>query len=379
MATLWLILVREFVSNVLTSRFVIGLFVCLLATVVVVFVQVADYEKQLIAYNTSLREAKVEAQEWDIYADIKPKAHRKPNPLRIFMIGMEKRSGDVLTIEPAMPAARSQVKKVNLDNPFLSTLQEVDIVFVFKILVSALVILFSYNTISGEREEGTLKLVLSNAISRDTFLLGKYLGGIFSLFPIVFISLGIALLVMISSPAIDLDGEDLARIVMIFAVSLLYVSTWYLLGMLLSVWTKTAATTLILSMFIWVILTTLHSNIVTFAISKFPPHEITSIYIQQINQLWGDFRKEREDYLKKQGYEQAMDALSWQEGVRQSTNVLTVPGFGFKEYYEIQSISQVKDSTRFQEILGYQEPLRIRYAFRAEEFLKELENTKDKN
>ena len=51
----------------------------------------------------------------------------------------------------------------------------VDVVFIFKIVLSALAILFAYNTISGEREDGTLKLVLSNAIPRDTIVLGKYL------------------------------------------------------------------------------------------------------------------------------------------------------------------------------------------------------------
>ena len=47
MANLWLIIQREFVSNVLTSRFMIGFIVCLLSTAVAVFVQVDDYEKRL--------------------------------------------------------------------------------------------------------------------------------------------------------------------------------------------------------------------------------------------------------------------------------------------------------------------------------------------
>ena len=63
MANLWFIIQREFVSNVLTSRFMIGFIVCLLSTAVAVFVQVDDYEKRLAGYNTAVREAEMEARE----------------------------------------------------------------------------------------------------------------------------------------------------------------------------------------------------------------------------------------------------------------------------------------------------------------------------
>ena len=199
------------------------------------------------------------------------------------------------------------------DNPFLAMFLSVDVVFIFKIVLSALAILFAYNTISGEREDGTLKLVLSNAIPRDTVVLGKYLGGMLSLFPIVVVSLMVALLIAISSPNVAFDGNDIAHVVLIFAVSLLYVSTWYLLGLLLSVWTKEAATTLMLSMFLWVILTSVHANVATFAVTKFSPHKPDSEekVFQQTAQLWNDFRKERDDYLKKRGYDSPTKTVTW--------------------------------------------------------------------
>ena len=62
MHTLWIVIQREFVSNVLTSRFMIGFIVCLLSTAVAVFVQVDDYEKRLTGYNTAVREAQEETR-----------------------------------------------------------------------------------------------------------------------------------------------------------------------------------------------------------------------------------------------------------------------------------------------------------------------------
>ena len=103
MQRLWLIVRREVVSNVLTSRFIIGLLVCLLATGVAVLVQVDDYEKRLTAYHTAVRESQGDARTWDVYANINPKAHRKPNPLSIFHVGMETFGGNMVSVEPAKP------------------------------------------------------------------------------------------------------------------------------------------------------------------------------------------------------------------------------------------------------------------------------------
>ena len=394
MANLWLVIQREFVSNVLTSRFMIGFIVCLLSTVVAVFVQMDDYEKRLVGYNTAVRESQAEAKNWKLYTDISLKVHRKPNPLGVFNIGMETSGVNAVVVEPDRPIWRRDTRspgwgettqKIGADNPFLSMFLSVDVVFIFKIVLSALAILFAYNTISGEREDGTLKLVLSNAIPRDTIVLGKYLGGMLSLFPIVVVSLIAALLVAFSSSDIAFDVNDIAHVVLIFAASLLYVSTWYLLGLLLSVWTKEATTTLILSMFIWVVLTSVHANVATFAVAKFSPHkpESEKEVFQQTNQLWDDFRKERDDYLKKRGYNSPTETVSWRRdpdgrtGGSSGTSSTSAEWF-ITESYHVGNIGYA-DVSVLQEFLGYQEPLRIAYTDRVEEILNKPAEDRERN
>ena len=215
MTTLWLIIQREFTSNVLTSRFMIGFVVCLMSTAAAVFVQVEDYEKRLSAYHTALQEHQQETRTWDLYSQINPKAHRKPNPLSIFNVGMEKSGADMVSIELATPIWEKEAQKQGSDNPFLSIFLSVDVIFVFKIVLSALAILFAYNTISGEREDGTLKLVLSNPVPRGELVLGKYLGGVLSLFPIVVMSFSVGIVIAYASPATDFSGDDLLRLVMV--------------------------------------------------------------------------------------------------------------------------------------------------------------------
>ena len=381
MTTLWLIIQREFVSNVLTSRFMIGFVVCLISTAAAVFVQVADYEKRLSAHHTAVREHQEEIRTWDTYRQINPKAHKQPNPLSIFNVGMEKSGADMVSIRLAIPIWEKQAQKQGSDNPFLSIFLAVDVIFVFKIVLSALAILFAYNTISGEREDGTLKLVLSNPIPRDTLIFGKYLGGMLSLFPIVVMSFAVGIVIAYAAPTTDFDVSDLLRLVMVLVVSLLYVSICYLLGLLLSVWTKTAATTLILSMFIWGILTIVHSNVATFAVAKFPPStsQPEKEVLQQIGKIWEDFREERDAYiLKAFGYKHPIHAIMTEGEMSLMMDTRSAGGIGFEEIYTAKPIHKMNTS-KYQEILGYQEPLRIDYANKAEEILKRRENIGERN
>jgi ABC-type transport system involved in multi-copper enzyme maturation permease subunit len=381
MTTLWLIIQREFTSNVLTSRFMIGFVVCLISTAAAVFVQVEDYEKRLAAYHTALQEHQEEIRTWDTYRQINPKAHRQPNPLSIFNVGTEKSGADMVSIRLAIPIWEQQAQKQGSDNPFLSIFFAVDVIFVFKIVLSALAILFAYNTISGEREDGTLKLVLSNPIPRDTLIFGKYLGGMLSLFPIVVMSFAVGIVIAYASPATDFDGGDLLRLVMVLVVSLLYISICYLLGLLLSVWTKTAATTLILSMFIWGILTIVHSNVATFAVAKFPPSKSQpeAEALQQIGRIWEDFREERDAYILKEfGYKHPVHAIITEGEMSLGMATKTAGGIGFEEIYTAKPMHKM-DTTKYQEILGYQELLRVDYANKAEEILKRRENIGERN
>ena len=394
MANLWFIIQREFVSNVLTSRFLIGLIVCLLSTAVAVFVQVDDYEKRLSGYNAALREAEAEAQNWELYYNINPKAHRKPNPLGIFNVGAENLGANTVTIELAKPVFElsfpimgEPAQKRGADNPLLAMFLTIDVVFIFKIVLSALAILFAFNTISGEREDGTLRLVLSNSIPRDIIVLGKYLGGMLSLFPIVLISLIVVLVIALSSPVTAFDGNDISHIVLIFAVSLLYVSTWYLLGLLLSIWTKTPATTLILSMVIWVMLTIVHANMATIVVEKFPPYQSKpeTAYVRSAADVWGQFQKERDTYIKQRGYENLRDSIVWELGAssERTDRFLTFFSYGienlhFIEGYFLNDIDKA-NTTIFQKILGYQEPLRIAYADKVEEILNKPAEERERN
>jgi hypothetical protein len=120
-------------------------------------------------------------------------------------------------------------------------------------------------------------------------------------------------------------------------------------------------------MFIWVNLMIVYPNAATFIVRKFPPYKFDS-GMQQVFQLWNDFRKERDNYVKSRG------RSSPTEGIWGVTSSWSESGFTtLKEIYVFSKIQENSDLSFFQEFLAYQEPLRIRYADKVGQILKRVE------
>ena len=135
------------------------------------------------------------------------------------------------------------------------------------------------------------------------------------------------------------------------------------------------------SMFIWGILTIVYSNVATFAVAKFPPSELQpeEEALQQIGRIWEDFREERDAYILKEfGYKHPVHAIITEGEMSLGMDTRSAGGIGFEEIYTPKPIQKM-DTSKYQEILGYQERLRIDYANRAEEILKRRENIGERN
>ena len=52
-------------------------------------------------------------------------------------------------------------------------------------MISLLALVFSYDAVTREREEGTLRFIFSSSVSRHSFLLGKWLGVVLTVLPIL--------------------------------------------------------------------------------------------------------------------------------------------------------------------------------------------------
>ena len=122
------------------------------------------------------------------------------------------------------------------------------------ILMSFFAILFTFDTIAGERAHGTLSLMMSNTVSRGQVLLGKYFGALVTLMVPLIISILMNLLIILISGNIPFGSSEWLRILGMVGLFALLVSTFIFIGLFFSSRVSNAITSLVWLLLTWVFL-----------------------------------------------------------------------------------------------------------------------------
>ena len=261
---IWLIAKKEFRNNIVTAGFIIGLVLCLTLIPYTVYTGIRTYETRLTQYELDMKAAEDVFQKSQVYAQVNPLVVKPVSPMSIFSKGISEQTGSKVKLDrKAKPVFSSDIVLLN-ENPFMGNFLSLDFTTALTILLSLLGILFSYDMLSREKELGTLKLSLSNPISRSTFFLGKIIGIFLTLLPILIICFLIILLIIQLSPAVQFSVADYGRIGMLLLLSLFYFAFFVFLGGFISSRTKSSTAGIIINLFIWCFLLFLLPNAATY-------------------------------------------------------------------------------------------------------------------
>ncbi len=293
---LWTLTRREILTNLMTFRFCVAVIACLSLVLASTIVLTNDYARRLARYNADVIKHHQSNFSAKTYSYFKPELDKPPNPLSIFNQGLEKRAASsVRILRGEVPYLWKSHSDSDYDNPFQRLLAELDIVSIFQILLSLLALVFAYDAIAGEREAGTLRLMLANSVSRGLILFSKYMGAMVCLFLPFLLSFLFALVFQLLSGVTHYKFDDFIRIGGIFVASLVYVSTFYLIGLLISSVTRHTATSLILSIFVWIVFTFIYPNVSLFMVNRFVDiEEKLEQTNREIDQIWEQFYREVE-------------------------------------------------------------------------------------
>ena len=291
---------RELLDNLMTFRFAAAVFITLLLVVANTVVLLKDYEQRLTAYNTAVNESHQELRAEKTYSRYAGAlvVHRPPNPLSIFNLGLDKQVGNKIEVYHAFVPTIWDSEKHGADNPFLNLFTSIDIVLVFQGVLSLLALIFAYDALAGERERGTLRLVLTHPIQRGYILFAKYISAMLCLLVPLLISLLLSIIFLTTSTTMSLSSDDFLRIGGIVLTSLLYVSLFYLIGLCISAMTRRTSTALMLCMFVWGVLVLVYPNLILTAVDIVPqPNTQISAY-HQIKQMWEEWERENKRLLR---------------------------------------------------------------------------------
>ena len=300
---MFLILIRrELLANLITFRFLVAMVVTLSLVVANTVVLIADYERRLTSYNIAVKEHHQRfLSRARTYSEVDGaiRVDRPPNPLSIFNAGLDRRLGNSITVRHTLVPTLWDTRSHNADNPFLNLFSSVDLVLIFQVILSLLALLFAHDAIAGEREAGTLRLTMANPVSRPVILLAKYISALACLILPVVMSLILAVILFFASGSISLSGGDWLRIGGILLTSVIYLSVFYLIGLLISTITRRTATALMVSMVIWSTLVLIYPSLSVFVVNRFwdTPSQLETAY-REIEQIWEAFESEQTDFMK---------------------------------------------------------------------------------
>lgn len=246
---------KEILANLSSPTFLIIFILCFGLIFLSLYTGLKSYDDQITEYRLAETLHQKILEEKTTYADVSSgiQVGKPPKVLSIFVSGIENILGRYATIDthnkPVLSASKIE------GNPIFALFGDLDLIFMIKTVFSLLAILFTYNTISGEKEDGTLRLIFSYPIPRDTLILGKMVGVFLCLIiPLIIpIVLGIALLTLF--PNVHLEGKDWVQLLLILSIFMLYMISFFSLGMLVSARTSQSSISFLILLFIWVIWT----------------------------------------------------------------------------------------------------------------------------
>ena len=296
---------RELLDNLMTFRFAAAVVIMLLLVVANTVVLIKDYEGRLADYNTAVKNHRQELLlENKTYSDGMLGVwgsiilDRPPNALSIFNTGLDKRLGNEIKISHTFVPTIWDANKYEAHNSYFNILTSIDIVLIFQGILSLLALTFAYDAIAGEYEHGTLRLVLSYSIGRGYVLVAKYIGAMVCLLVPLLMSLLLMLILLTTSAMISLNTDDFLRIGGIVLTSIVYLSLFYLIGMLISAITRRTSTALILSLFVWAFLVLVYPNMILTAVDTAPQRDTETDAYNQVKQVWEELERKREQFLR---------------------------------------------------------------------------------
>jgi len=173
------------------------------------------------------------------------------NPLQVFIQGMQKaKEGFYRFTHQQMPYKVLE----NLNDTISPLFPGMDQIFLIGIILSLLAVIFGYDSICGEKENGTLRLMLSCSVPRDIILLGKWLGGLIALELPFIISVICTVGILLVQNSILVTFSQWLRVAGIFGLGIVYIAAIYSISVCVSCFTAKASTSLIVLAAIWAFL-----------------------------------------------------------------------------------------------------------------------------
>ncbi|MEQ9310038.1 MAG: ABC transporter permease subunit [Balneolaceae bacterium] len=244
------ILIQKELKNILLSpKFTATFLVCSILIIISVFIGINEYENAVTQFEINQQIAQQDIAQSSSWGTVRNIVHREPTPMQILVSGLHFDVGRLSGI-----SSFSDVKLTRSpysDETLFAIFRFIDFAFIVQVVLSLFAILFTYDAINGERENGTLKLAFANSVSRVTYLVAKFTGIWLGLIVplLVPILIGLLLVLLFKVPV---SGSHWISIFGLISLSIMYITFFIGIGILVSAITRKSSLSFLLLLVIWI-------------------------------------------------------------------------------------------------------------------------------
>ncbi|MCG8623492.1 MAG: ABC transporter permease, partial [Proteobacteria bacterium] len=305
---MWHITKREIYDNLNSLRFALTTVLLLALMVTNAVKHLREHPKRVQRYQDAVTESLnhlTDRADDSLYtlAQYGPgNFYKKPSPLHFCANGGESILPDTIKVgDPPVFATDSNNNVIlqgvwslsypdaNLNNKDVGpNVSQVDWTFIIGYILSLIALWFTFDAFSGEREQGTLRLMLANSIPRHTVLIGKFFGALLSISIPFALAVLVNLLLISTANTVHLTTEAWGRLGIIFSLSLLYTSLFVALGLLVSARVQQSAVSLMILLLTWVTFVVFMPSTLASIASSFSPATSFDEFWKQRNPIKED-------------------------------------------------------------------------------------------
>jgi ABC-2 type transport system permease protein len=245
-----LIIEKEIRELVGSTKFAITFGACALMILLAFYSGARNYQVSVAQYEAAQREDLRQLEGVTDWTNVRQRRIMlPPQPLAALVTGVANDIGRTVEVQGRGELTAEESRYG--DDPVYAVFRFLDLDFVFQVVLSLFAILLAYDSVSGEKERGTLRLSFANAVPRAKYLFGKIIGSTLGLLLPLLIAI-LAGCLILPALGLNLGPDEWKRLALIVLAGLLYVSAFLTLAVMISSLTQKSSTSFLVLLVAWI-------------------------------------------------------------------------------------------------------------------------------
>lgn len=312
---------KELLVNLLSLRFVIGLVVTAVLFGVVGIVLVDDFSARQQNYLSDVERHEKMLANTKVFSTIEVIVDLPPSPLSVFSHGI----GDMPTSVHVSPyhvpsvidegGSRTIISLSGasnvMSNPLLKIFSSIDLSQLIATFLSLFAVLLVFDSFCGEREQGTLKILLSSSAGRSQILMGKYVGALVTLAIPLTVGFLEIMIVWSCHPGLSLNADFWTAILLAYIASLVFLASFLSFALFISLYARESSVSLMYLLITWIVVVVVIPEGGSYLAEYFRPAGLREKMVEDSRLAESEFDKKvmNVNYVQRGGWNNASSSM----------------------------------------------------------------------